>query len=196
MGDFHRPSLPGPQAFFTLEGAPDPAEASAAGHRLAHLLVRGTHDAADAELVERVVTLVDTEGLGTIADLWSGAPADTLAGCLWRLYLIRTWVHRQPAAAAREYAAGVAHAEVQDVLAGVSSPPSPEDVLHLVDDVLRGIVRSEFDAVLDRSAAFAHVVAVGRSQLESSDPRSAARLFDLARQLRHAASLDRADELT
>jgi hypothetical protein len=195
MGDFHRPALPGPQAFDDVVGAPDPADAAAAGHRIAHLLVRGTAGADDDALVARVLGLVEAEGLGTLADLWSVCPADSLGGCLWRLYLIHTWVHRQPDQAAREYAAGIAHAPVQNALAGVVAPPSPEDVVDLVDAVLRGVVRSDFDVALDRAAAFAHVTAVGRAQLETGDPHSAARLFDLARQLHHAAALERTGDL-
>ena len=196
MGDFHRPALPGPKAFRDVVGTPDHAEATAAGHRIAHLLVRGTDGAADEALVERVVHLVDTEGLGTLADLWAACPADTVAGCLWRLYLVHTWVHRQPDQASREYAAGVAHAPVQNALAGVVEPPTPDDVVRLVDAVLRGVVRSDFDVTLDRAAAFAHVAAVGRGQLENGDPMSAARLFDLARQLRHAAVIERSGHLS
>lgn len=195
MGDYHRPTLPGPHAFAALEGAADPAEASAAGHRIAHLLVRGPHDDADQGLVDRVLHLVDHEGLGVLASLWAAAPSDTVAGSLWRLYLLHTWVHREPARAAREFAAGTAHAPVQEALAGVVTPPGPDDVVQLVDTVLRGVLGVDLDVVLDRAASFAHVVAVGRSDLDSGDPHSAARLFDLATQLRSAAALERAGSL-
>ena len=60
----------------------------------------------DDALVERVLHLADTEGLETLAEVWSGAPADTLAGCLWRLYVLRAWVHRSPSRVAEEYDAG------------------------------------------------------------------------------------------
>ncbi|MFT4298623.1 MAG: hypothetical protein QM597_03165 [Aeromicrobium sp.] len=194
MGDFPRPLVSGPQFFEEIPGVPDPAEASAAGHRVAQILVRGTRPDRSG-IVERVVHLVDTEGLGTLADLWSTAPADSVAGCLWRLYLLHTWVHRHPGDAAREYAAGLAHASVQNVVAGVAAPPTPDDVVTLVDAVLRGIVQSDFDVILDRASAFAHVAAVGRGQLDSGDPHSAARLLDLAQQLRHAAALERTGDL-
>ena len=55
------------------------------------------------------VHLADTEGLDTLAELWSGPPADSLAGCLWRLYLLRSWVYADPLAAAREFDAGRRH---------------------------------------------------------------------------------------
>ncbi|MFT4188980.1 MAG: hypothetical protein QM621_10415 [Aeromicrobium sp.] len=191
MADFRRPLLPGPQAFEGWLEAADPTAVSATGERIAHLLVRGTDERSDDALVERVLRLVDTEGLATIAELWSAAPSDTVAGCLWRLYLLHTWVHRQPDQAAREYAAGLAHTPVQNVVAGLGEAPSPEDVAALVDAVFHGLIRSDFDVALDRAAAFAHVASVGRAQLDSGDPHSAARLFDLARHLRRAAALER-----
>jgi hypothetical protein len=187
---FHRPTLPGPRAFESMEDAVDPAELAAAGHRTAQALVRGPRT-DDRELVARVVELADTEGLGTLAELWSHAPPDTLPGTLWRLYLLRTWVHRDPIRAAREFAAGRAFAPVHEVLAGVVEPPGPDEVIEMVDAVLRGIVGSDFDVTLDRAAAFAHIVGVGRGQLDDADPHSAARLVDMASQLRHAAVVER-----
>ena len=53
----------------SLPGEDDPAERTAAGHRIANLLVRGAHDPADQDLVDRVLHLADSEGLGTIAEL-------------------------------------------------------------------------------------------------------------------------------
>ncbi len=195
MSDFRRPALPGPHLFEDQVGDPDPAERAAAGHRIASLLVRGAVNAEDAGLVERVVHLADEEGLGVIAELWSQASAETIAGALWRLYVLRTWVVRDPAQAAREFSAGKAYSPVDVVLAGVVEPPGPEQVIALVDTVVSGIVRPDFDVALDRAASFAHVVAIGRAQLDSGDPQSAARLLDTAKALHRAAELERAGEL-
>jgi len=189
--DHHRPMLPGADLFEAQPDQTDPAELTAAGHRVATLLVRGPRDDGDQQLVDRVLHLADAEGLGAIADLWSHAPSDTLAGCLWRLYLLRDWVHRQPVQAAREYAAGKIHAPVHEVLAGVVDPPGPQEVVELVDTVIRGILGKDFDVALERAASFAHIVGVGRAQLDSEDPAAAARLVDMAAQLRHAAVIER-----
>ncbi|WP_375003247.1 hypothetical protein [Aeromicrobium sp. CTD01-1L150] len=194
MSEFRRPSLPGPAPFEAMAEDIDPAEMTAAGHRIADLLVRGPHGEADEGLVSRVLHLSDSEGLGVIADLWSHAAPDTLAGALWRLYVLREWVHRQPELAAREYAAGRAYTPVHEVLAGVVEPPGPEEVAHLVDTVVRGIVGDAFDVTLDRAAAFAHIVGVGRGQSDG-DAQSAAKLVDMAQQLRHAAVLERSGTL-
>ncbi len=196
MTSFKKPSLPGAALFEAQAGGDDPAELAAAGHRIATLLVRGPRTDTDQGLVDRVLHLADEEGLGVIADLWSTAPADTLPGALWRLYLLRTWVHRQPDQAAREYAAGKAYAPVHEVLAGVVDPPGPAEVIALVDTVVRGIITSDLDVTLDRAASFAHIVGVGRAQLDSGDPHSAAKLVDTALHLRRAAELERLDELT
>ena len=95
----HRPMLPGaaPLRGDHRRRATRRPVAEAAD-RCATLLVRGAHDTEDEDVVARVVHLADTEGLDTLADLWSGSPADSLAGCLWRLYLLRTWVYADPAA--------------------------------------------------------------------------------------------------
>lgn len=183
--------MPGPQTFEALVDDVDPAELSAAGHRTAQLLVRGPGDPSDEDFVARVVALADSEGLGILADLWSHASPDTLAGALWRLYLLRTWVHGDPVRAAYEFSTGRAFAPVHEVLAGVVEPPGPDEVITMIDTVLRGIVCSDFDVTLDRAAAFAHIVGVGRSQIDGADPRSAARLVDMAAQLRHAAAIER-----
>lgn len=193
--NFSKPALPGRELFEGLPGGTDPAELTAAGHRIATILVRGPRDEADEALKERVIHLADTEGLGVIAELWSSAPADTIAGSLWRLYLLRSWVHRAPAQAAREFAAGKAYAPVHEVLAGAVDPPAPEDMITLVDTVVAGIVGDDFDVTLNRASAFAHIVGVGRGQLDSADPRSAARLVDTARDLHAAANLERAGQL-
>ncbi|MGA8988665.1 hypothetical protein [Aeromicrobium sp.] len=195
MSDFKKPSLPGSALFEAQADGADPAEMTAAGHRIATLLVRGPRSEDDQGLVDRVLHLADEEGLGAIADLWSHAAADSVAGALWRLYLLRTWVYRQPEQAAREFATGKAYAPVHEVLAGVVDPPGPEEVIALVDTVVRGIVGPDFDVTLDRAAAFAHIVGVGRAQLESGDPQSAAKLVDTAMHLRRSAELERASQL-
>jgi hypothetical protein len=197
----HRPMLPGAGRFEALPGDDDPAVRSEAADRCATLLVRGAHDSADEQVVARVVHLADTEGLDTLADLWSGSPADSLAGSLWRLYLIRAWVHADPAAAAREFDAGRRHTPVHEVVAGVVDPPGPDEVRRLTDQVLRGVVVGDYGDTLYRAAAFARVVAAGRAFLGSDgtgrastsayeSDLSASRLLTMAEQLERAGALE------
>lgn len=194
----HRPALPGAAAFDQLPGAEDPALRTEAGARAASLLVRGARELGDAEVVERVVRLADDQGLDELAELWAEAPADSLAGALWRLYLLHAWVHRDSSRASREFAAGRGAAQVHDVVAGVVDPPGPDEVRELADTVLRGVVVSDLAITLERAAAFARVVAVGRAGLAEDPPgstESAGRLVSTAEQLEVAAGLERAGQL-
>lgn len=193
----HRPALPGAGHFDALPGQDDPALRSEAADRCATLLVRGARGTDDQDVVSRVVSLADTEGLETLADLWAGAPADSLAGCLWRLYLLRTWVHVDPASAAAEFDEGRRHTPVHEVVAGVVDPPGPDEVRQLVDQVLRGVAQGDFADTLYRAAAFARVVSAGRAHRTSLGTRSsyahdlsAAKLATMAEQLEHAARLE------
>lgn len=203
MPEFSRPALPGRALFDALPGTDDPAARSEAGLRLAELLVRGARSSEDRAIVERVVTLADEHGLDLLADLWAQAPAETLAGALWRLYLLRAWVRRDPSAAAREFDAGRAYAPVHEVVAGVVDPPGPDEVIALVDMVLRGLVRGDLAVTLERAAAFARVVATGRAALATTgeahaataSTRAAARLQDTAADLERAARFERTNAM-
>lgn len=195
----HRPSMPGASHFEAIETTghgTDPAVLAEAADRAATALVRGARDNADEALVSRVVHLADTEGLDTLADLWAGAAADSLAGALWRLYLLRSWVHADPVTAAREFDLGRSLAPVAEAISGVEEPPGPDEVRSLVDAVLRGVVVGDFADTLFRASAFARVAAAGRAQTESSGHSSyhsdlaAARLLTLADQLQHAGRLE------
>ena len=185
----HRPMTPGSNFFEALTGGADPAAVSEAADRAATLLVRGARDAGDSAVADRLLHLAETEGIEAIAEVWSGSPADSLAGCLWRLYLLRQWVYADPVAVARQFDAGRAHAEVASTVAGVADPPGPDELKTMVDHVLRGIAVSEFADVLFRAAAFARVVATGRAVLEVP-AAEASRMQTLADQLERAARLE------
>ncbi|WP_369068523.1 hypothetical protein [Kineococcus terrestris] len=203
----HRPAMPGDDALVALAGGVDPSALQEAAHAAASALVHGARSAQDAEVTRRVVTLAQDEGLEVIADLWADAPADSLAGALWRLYALRTWVQRAPVAVSRQYAEGRRFAPVLEVVAGVADPPGPEEVVAVVDAVLTGVSRGDFAVTLERAAAFCRLVAVGRAH-HADDPRfggapgpageltrSAARLVRTAEQLETVAQRWRAGEL-
>jgi hypothetical protein len=186
----HRPMTPGGSYFEALVGGTDPALVSEAADRAAVLLVRGARDSGDAEVADRLLHLADTEGIEAIAEVWSGAPADSLAGCLWRLYLLRSWVYADPTGVAREFEAGRRSAQVARVVAGVADPPGPDEVRAMVDEVLRGIAGSDFADVLLRAAAFARVVAAGRAALHTASTAEVKRMLALSEQLETAGHLE------
>lgn len=188
----HRPLAPGDQFFESIVGGSDPALVSEAADRAATILVRGAGTSEDAAIADRILHLADEEGLELLADLWSGAVSDSLAGCLWRLYLLRAWVYAAPRAAAREFEAGRGAAQVARVVAGVADPPGPDQLRAMIDAVLRGIADGDFADVLLRAAAFARVVAVGRAQLDAPE---APQMLTLSEQLESAAHLELAHGL-
>jgi hypothetical protein len=178
---------PGADFIEAVTGGADPADVREAADRAATLLVRGAREAGDPAVADRLLHLADTEGIETIAEVWSGSPADSLAGCLWRLYLLRSWVYADPAGVAREFEAGRARAQVARVVAGVADPPGPDELKAMVDEVLRGIAGSDFADVLFRAAAFARVVATGRASLPHPSEVQVSRMLLLAEQIEAAA---------
>ncbi|WP_426242034.1 hypothetical protein [Nocardioides sp. LHG3406-4] len=194
MRDHHRPMTPGAGFFDEIDAGDDPAMLQEAADRAATLLVRGARGSADADVADRVLHLAETEGLETLAELWAGSPADSLAGSLWRLYLIRAWVYADPAGVAAQFEAGRAQAQVARVVAGVADPPGPDELRAMVDDVLRGITAGDFADVLLRASAFARVVTTGRASLDAGHDETV-RLLTLAEQLESAAHLEMRREL-
>jgi len=202
---FRRPALLGPAALDTFDGGSDPAALAEAAHSTAAAIVDAGRRAADPALTARLVSLVDDHGLDTIADLWSGRPARSLPGALWRLYVVREWVRRDPVGAARDYTAGHTLAQVPHVVAGVAEPPGPDEVRALADAVLTGVYAGELDVALERAAAFCRVVAAGRALRADDDPdptsattatKRAASLQQTAEDLEAAARAWRSHDLT
>ncbi len=69
-----RPSRPGqidPGLIEGIAGSADPSVVSEMSHASAAALARPRHHSADPQVVERVLTLVDREGVDMIAELWS-----------------------------------------------------------------------------------------------------------------------------
>lgn len=172
---------PGERFLEAVAGGVDPVEVREAADRAATLLVRGARTSDDPGIAERLLHLADTEGIESIAEVWAGSPADTLAGCLWRLYLLRSWVYADPVGVAREYDAGRSRARVAEVVAGVANPPGPDELKTMIDGVLRGIAYGDFADVLLRAAAFARVVAFGREETPT-----AVRMLGLSEELEAA----------
>ena len=201
-----RPAMLDPAQADALPGALDPALRDEVAHTTAAALVHQGRANADPEVVARLVALVETEGLDVVAELWSDSPADTLPGALWRLYVLREWVLRDPGTVAERYRLGVHAAPVHDVVAGVADAPGPADVRIVVDAVLSGVYAGDLAVALERAAAFCQVLATGAAfdadHLDDVDPagalrttRGAASLVRTAEELAHAGSLWRAGRL-
>lgn len=204
----HRPRRPAPLdpiEAANIPGGVDPADRVQVAHVTAQAVVARSGD-LDPEVVRRVVTLVDREGLEVVAALWADATPHSLPGALWRLYAMREWIRTDPREAAEAYALGAQRATVADAVAGVASPPGPAEVAALADAVLSGAVASDLDVALDRAAAFYRVVATGAALGADLDPaphgeaarevtERAARLARTATELQTAARAARAGVL-
>jgi hypothetical protein len=189
-----------------IPGDLDPALRQEVAHTTANALVHQGRAAEDPEVVDRLVQLVEAEGLDTVAGLWADSPANTLPGALWRLYVLRDWVRRDPRTLAERYRLGMSRAEVHDVVAGVVSPPGPDEVSRVVDSVLSGVFVGDLAVALERGAAFCRVLATGSAfdadhvedrdgVLASRITRGASSLVRTAEELEHAAGLWRAERL-
>jgi hypothetical protein len=202
-----RPSFLSPAAFDGISGGYDPAQEAEAAHTTAAAIVDAGRGAGDPELTARLVSLVDDHGLSTLADLWADRPARSLPGALWRLYVLREGVRRDPVGSARDYSEGQALAQVAHVVAGVADPTGPQQVSAVADAVLTGVFAGDLAVALERAGAFCRVSSTGRAHraadLEATDElgaaaltRSAGALLTTAEDLEGAARLWRAGELT
>lgn len=146
-------------------------------------------------------------GIDDIAQLWAHAPAHSLPGALWRLHVIQLAIHSDPALAAMLYERGRVQLSTADVVvAGAPAPASPEELMALIDTILRGAFRGDFAMALDRAAAYCRVQASGALHLaddhEATEPdrasgltRRALRLSEYAGDLTTCARLWRRDGL-
>jgi hypothetical protein len=154
----------------------DPEAISEMSHASAAALLDRVHHTQDPQVVQRVLTLVDTEGVDIIAELWSDAEADSLPGILWRLYLLRTWIRNNQRSIARLWRLVEPEETTASAIAGVDTPPDGNDIARTADSILSGAFTGDFAMSLDRASAFVEVVAKGLSFEAKVFTRRAGRL--------------------
>jgi hypothetical protein len=157
------------------------ADRSALAHRTAAAVLNAARSGETdppVDLVERL------GGLETVAELWQHAEPGSLPRTLLALHLLRAWCRGNGREAARLYREGLVQAEVDHAVAGVVSPPGPEDVAAVADAVLTSTYSGDLAVALERAAAFCLVVGSGRRSeahtLAGSDPAEATRQLRLA----------------
>lgn len=189
MAEFRRPSRFPPRRFEAEEGDRDPAETSRIAHETAQLVLSRGREGADAELVDRLVAHTDVHGIDTIAELWAHSPATSLPGALWRLYLLRLLIRRDPEGVSLLFQRGVdVSATIDEVVAGAETPTGPEEVMTLADRILRGVFEGDLAVALERAAAFCRATAAGCTSLaDDLEPTAPARATELTtRALRYS----------
>ncbi len=204
---FHKPTKFSGGKFESFHGADDPAEVSRVAHETAAALLERVRRHPDPEVVSRLVSYTDENGIDAIAELWSHAGPHSLPGALWRIYLLRLAIREDPHAASLQYQRGVDIMQsIDPVVAGAEAPTGPTEIIELADRILRGVFEGDFSVALDRAAAFCRVSAAGCTNLaddaEATEPeratvltRRALRFSQFAGELASAASLWRGDSL-
>ncbi|WP_091226431.1 DNA-directed RNA polymerase subunit beta [Microbacterium sp. 3J1] len=204
---FSRPVRRPTSAFDNIVGTHDPAEETRVAHATASALLTRVRADESGVSAERLVAFTAEHGIDEIAELWSKAPSRTLPGALWRLYLLQLAIHADPQTAALLYERGrVELASADVVIAGAPIPANPEELVVLIDTILRGAFRGDFAVALDRAAAFCRVQASGATHTaddyENTEPARgselttrALRLSSYAQDLSASAVLWRAGAL-
>lgn len=192
---FRRPAPLYASVAESIPGEPDPATSSDLAHDSARALLDGVFHSEDPEVVERVVALAAQDGLTDLAALWSGAPASSLPGALWRLYVLHTWSQSSGEDVVRRYRAGSRTMPGLRYLAGLAEPPDVQQVHRTMDEILRGAFTGDLGMALRRAGAVATIVAHGTAHLADQDAdadrtRQAERLLSTGEELtlagRHA----------
>lgn len=122
-----RPAMLDPKEAELIEGDEDPALRSEIAHTVASALVGG--DKTDDQ-VQRLVQVIEEEGVDTVSVLWARSPATTLPGLLWRLYLLREWARRDGDVVHQRYRAGLDAPEI---------PGLPNDTVVDLDTIMQNI---------------------------------------------------------
>ncbi|MEY4040418.1 MAG: hypothetical protein RLZZ52_1286, partial [Actinomycetota bacterium] len=136
---FHRPALFAGHEFSAFQGGDDPAEVSAIAHDTARALLSRVRDESQPDIVQKVVSFADENGIDTLAELWSRSSAHSLPGALWRMYLIRDLIRAQAPQISVLFGQGLSMLSTADVVvAGAPTPAGPEEMVSLADTILHG----------------------------------------------------------
>lgn len=180
-----RPVLQPSARFDWVIGSDEPGAASHLAQETSWALLDRVRAVADPVIVERVVSLAAGDGIDDIAELWSTEGEHSLAGMLWRLYLLRRAVAADEQGSADLFQRGLAAAVTIDpVVAGAAEPVTPASIATLCDTILRGAFLGELDIALERAASYCRVMALGSADLadtrDSLDEAHAAHLTSRA----------------
>lgn len=205
--EFHKPVKVPSRVFEAFHGGQDPAETARIAHQTAEALLARVRAEGDAEVIERLVSYTDENGIDAIAELWSRAGARTLPGALWRIYLLRLLIRQDPVGTSFLFQRGTeVSVTIDPVVAGAPTPTGPDDIVTLADEILRGLFAGDFGIALDRAASFARIMSMGATSLaddaDAAEPDRATelttrglRFHQLGDELSACARLWRADSL-
>ncbi|MEY4396277.1 MAG: hypothetical protein RLZZ40_33 [Actinomycetota bacterium] len=186
-----------------MTGGADPAVSLQIAHDTATALVNRLRESDDPAVVDRLLAYTRDHGVSELAELWANAPAHSLPGALWRLYVVHASIIKDEVFAATAYVTGAMNESTADaVVAGAPQTTTPADIRELADEILRGAFRGDMGDALDRAAAYCRIEArgvtdiIGRSELGNSQLlQRALTLTDFAADFAACAKLDRSGKL-
>lgn len=167
----------------------------------ASLLVRGA-GSRDVEVLKRLRTFVDTEGLDTLAELWSHSEVGSLPRALWRLFQIRERIVHAPDDVGHLVQRGLESLDTIDpIVVGTQQPVTAQSVRELIEQILTGTFTGPLADALERASSLAQLVAAGLLELspDSYDNHSVAlsslAWSDVASELALSAKRERSGSL-
>lgn len=164
--DHQRPVLQPSHTFDWIVGDDGPAAAQRLAQETSWALLDRVRSVADPEVVERVIGLASGSGIDDIAELWAREGTHSLAGVLWRLYLLRRVAASDLEGSADLFRRGAAAAATIDpVVAGAIEPITPDSITTLCDTILRGVFTGDLGGALDRAASYCRVMSLGAADL-------------------------------
>ena len=169
---FSRPRQLDPALIDQLDGGLDPQKISEMSRATAAALLDRVRHTQDPIIVNRVLNLVETEGINLIAELWSKEDAESLPGVLWRLYTMRQWMMREKVLISRLWRAGEPEQTAASAIAGINSAPTASDIASTADSILTGAFTGDFAVALERAAAFCEVVSQGLTKVQRAQQNS------------------------
>ncbi|WP_053384849.1 hypothetical protein [Leucobacter celer] len=172
--EHQRPVLQPTASFDWIIGSDEPGAAHRIAQETSWALLDRVRAGADPVVVERVVGLASGSGSGLddIAELWAEEGTHSLAGVLWRLYLLRRVVSADAEGSAELFRRGAtAAATIDPIVAGAAEPVTPVSIAELCDTILRGAFTGDVGDALDRAASYCRVMSLGAADL--ADTRDA-----------------------
>lgn len=178
---FHRPARLDPEAAEQIEGSADTAIASELAHRAAQALIGGFPTDSEEGPITRagVTAAVASQGIDDVAELWADSPAATLPGTLWRLFLVREWIRRDPQLVASRYATTIdlttdeaATARFEAALSEAAPAPAPAEMRAHLDRLLAGQLEGSVTALaplLRMASGFLRALAIGSNPIWIED---------------------------
>lgn len=164
--EHHKPALTPGYTFDWLPSAREHESAQRLASETSWALLDRVRSVADPEVVERVVKITRTDGIDEIAELWADADPHSLAGVLWRLYVLRGVIEADPEGITLLFRRGVEVSVTADqVVAGAVEPATPASIAHLCDTILRGVFSGDFAVSLNRAASLCRLLALGSASI-------------------------------